>query len=68
VHREWVGSQSDVAEEQWAFVAGLDINKHWQPDAPILWESSATIHPVAWWQQTGYGDIWWVSIANSLLY
>ena len=47
------GYPSDMTEEQWAIVEGLDINKHWGPGRPMRLELRAVINAILYVLRTG---------------
>ncbi len=48
-----VGYASDLTDEQWAIIAGLDINKHWGPGRPMHLELRAVINAILYILRTG---------------
>jgi putative transposase len=48
-----VGYPSDVTDEQWAIIEGLDINKHWGPGCPMRLELRAVINAIFYILRTG---------------
>jgi len=47
------GYPSDLTEEQWAIVAGLDINKHWGPGRPMRLDLRVVINAILYILRTG---------------
>ena len=47
------GYPSDLTDEQWAIIAGLDINKHWGPGCPLRLELRAVINAILYVLRTG---------------
>lgn len=48
-----VGYASDLTDEQWAIIEGLDINKHWGPGRPMRLELRAVINAILYILRTG---------------
>jgi putative transposase len=53
VSQKRVGYASDLTDEQWAIIEGLDINKHWGPGRPMRLELRAVINAILYILRTG---------------
>ncbi len=49
------GYPSDLTDEQWAIIEGLDINKRWGPGRPMRLELRAVINAILYVLRTGCG-------------
>ena len=49
------GYPSDLADEQWAIIERLDINKHWGPGRPMRLELRAVVNAILYVLRTGCG-------------